>query len=197
MTTAPADPRTAIAAAVQDYQYDADTGRLIERLFAICDGAMADALIAAVEPYRQIPEVAGPVYEHIVQQQPTNARALVILANAYWLTGRGPQATGDLAERAIAADPANRGAWHLWALTESDPRDRTTRWQQIVERFPEDDLARANLADNAAALAGAEKDYDALDLAIYSYEHLLARADRADQRDALEQALQKLRGWTF
>lgn len=193
----PADPRVAIAEAVRQYQYDADTPRLLERLEAICATAMPDALIAAVEPYRQIPEVAGPVYEVIVAAQPENARALVILANAYWLSGRGPQATGELAERAIAADPANRGAWHMWALTESDPRDRTTRWQQVCDRFPDDDLARANLADNAAALAGAEKDYDALDLAIYSYEHLLARATAPEQREALEKALQSLRGWKF
>ena len=192
-----ADPRVAIADAVQEYQYSGDTSRLLERLDTIAAAAMPDALIAAVEPYRQIPEVAGPVYERIVEQQPTNARALVILANAYWLSGRGPQATGELAERAIAADPANRGAWHLWALTESDPRDRTTRWQQVVARFPDDDLARANLADNAASLAGAEKDYDALDLAIYTYEHLLSKSTVPEQREALEKALGSLRGWKF
>lgn len=197
MVNQPADPRVAIADAVQQYQYDADTPRLLERLESICATAMPDALIAAVEPYRHIPEVAGPVYDVVVQQQPDNARALVILANAYWLSGRGPQATGELAERAIAADPTNRGAWHMWALTESDPRDRTTRWQQVCDRFPEDDLARANLADNAAALAGAEKDYDALDLAIYSYERLQARATQPEQREAIEKALQALRGWKF
>ena len=197
MTSPSTDPRTAIAAAVQEYQYSADTGRLLDRLDTICQGAMADALIAAVEPYRQIPEVAGPVYEKIVEQQPENARALVILANAYWLSGRGPHATAELAERAIAADPSNRGAWHLWALTESDPRDRTTRWKQVCDRFPEDDLARANLADNAASLAGAEKDYEALDLAVYTYEHLLERAEHAEQKEAIEKALQALRGWKF
>ena len=197
MVNQPADPRVAIADAVQQYQYDADTPRLLERLESICATAMPDALIAAVEPYRHIPEVAGPVYDVVVQQQPDNARALVILANAYWLSGRGPQATGELAERAIAADATNRGAWHMWALTESDPRDRTTRWQQVCDRFPEDDLARANLADNAAALAGAEKDYDALDLAIYSYERLQARATQPEQREAIEKALQALRGWKF
>jgi hypothetical protein len=51
------------------------------------------------------------------------------------------------------ADPENRAAWHLWALAESDPRQRVARWQQVSARFPTDDLARANVADNAAALA--------------------------------------------
>ena len=191
------DPREAVAHAVAEYQATADTGALFATLDRISATAMPDALIEAAEPFRTIPEVAGPLYETIVAAQPHNARALVILANAYWLSGRGPEATGELAERAIAADPANRGGWHMWALTESDPRDRTTRWKQIVDRFPDDELAMANLADNAAALAGAEKDYDALDLAVYTYETLLARATQPEQRDALDTALRSLRGWKF
>lgn len=195
--TTPSDPRVAVAHAVADYQSTADTGALFAALDRISATAMPDALIEAAEPFRTIPEVAGPLYEKVVDAQPNNARALVILANAYWLSGRGPEATGELAQRAIAADPDNRGGWHMWALTESDPRDRTTRWKQIVDRFPEDDLAKANLADNAAALAGAEKDYDALDLAVHTYEQLLERATEADQREALDTALRSLRGWKF
>lgn len=191
------DPRAAVANAVTVYQSTADTGALFAALEQICAAAMPDALIEAAEPYRSIPEVAGPLYEKVVAAQPTNARALVILASSYWLSGRGPVVVGELAERAIAADPTNRGGWHMWALTESDPRDRTTRWQQIVARFPDDELAMANLADNAAALAGAEKDYDALDLAVYTYEQLLARATEPDQREALDTALRSLRGWKF
>lgn len=191
------DPRTAVANAVSEYQATADTGTLFTALDRIAAGAMPDALIEAAEPYRTIPEVAGPLYEKIVDAQPENARALVILANAWWLSGRGPVAVGELAQRAIAADPSNRGGWHMWALSEGDPRDRTTRWKQVVDRFPEDELAMANLADNAAALAGAEKDYDALDLAVYTYEALLARATVPAQRDALDTALRSLRGWKF
>jgi len=97
--------------------------------------------------------------------------------------------------RAIAADPANRGAWHLWALTESSPRERVQRWSQVVARFPADQLAAANLADNAASLAGAEHDPVALGLAIETYEGLLARAENPAQRSALETALRTLRGW--
>ena len=135
--------------------------------------------------------------ERAVDENPNDSKALVALANAYWLSGRGPEAVGDLASRAIAADPANRAGWHLWALSESDPRQRLSRWQQVSERFPGDDLARANVADNAAAVAGAEHDYDALDLAIVTYEQLLSTATEKEQRDALDSALRSLRGWKF
>jgi hypothetical protein len=135
--------------------------------------------------------------ERAVDENPNDSKALVALANAYWLSGRGPEAVGDLASRAIAADPENRAGWHLWALSESDPRQRLSRWQQVSERFPRDDLARANVADNAAAVAGAEHDYDALDLAIVTYEQLLSTATEKEQRDALDSALRSLRGWKF
>ena len=184
-----------IAAAVDDYQTHGNPLALQSRLREIAGAAMPDALIAAVEPYREIPEVAAPVYEEIVAAQPTNARALVILANAYWLTGRGPDVVGELANRAIAADATNRGGWHLWALSESDQRQRVVRWQQVVSRFPSDDLARAALADNATSLAGAEHDYDALDLAIETYEELLKTAQNPSQVNAINTALSALRGW--
>jgi hypothetical protein len=119
------------------------------------------------------------------------------LANHYWLIGAGPEAVGDLASRAIASDADNRAAWHLWALSESDPRERVSRWQQVSARFPRDELAKANLADNAASLAGAEHDYQAVDLAIETYEDLLATAEQPDQRSALEKAIKTLKGWKF
>jgi hypothetical protein len=189
------DLGTDLAQAVADYREHGNVAILLHRLDALASAATPDALVAAVEPFRDMPEVAGPVYEKVVAAQPTNARALVILANAYWLGGRGPEVVGDLASRAIAADPANRGAWHLWALSEGDPRQRTARWGQVVARFPEDQLAQANLADNAASLAGAEHDADALLLAITTYERLLERADQPAQREALEHALLTLRAW--
>lgn len=135
--------------------------------------------------------------ERAAAERPYDAQALVALANAYWLSGHGPDVVADLASRAIAADPENRAGWHLWALSEPDPRARVTRWQQVSARFPADDLARANVADNAAALAGAEHDYDALDLAIVTYEQLLTTADRPEQRDALDTAIRNLKGWKF
>ena len=135
--------------------------------------------------------------ERDVAASPNDAQAVVRLANAYWLEGRGAEVVGELASRAITLDPANRGAWHLWALAEPEPRARVTRWQQVTERFPSDLLAKANLADNAASLAGAEHDYQVLDLAITTYEELRASADHPDQREALDSALRALRGWRF
>ena len=138
-----------------------------------------------------------PALERAVAERPDDAKALVALANHYWLIGAGPEAVGDLASRAIASDPDNRAAWHLWALAESDPRQRVARWQQVTQRFPLDQLAKANLADNAASLAGAEHDYDAVDLAISTYQELLAVAERPEQRGALEKAITTLKGWRF
>jgi hypothetical protein len=158
---------------------------------------MPDALVTAAEPWLHMPEVAGPLYEQVVEHQPTNARALVILANAYWLSGRGPELVGDLANRALAVDPLNRAAWHLWALTEGNQRDRTVRWLQVTQRFPDDLLAKAALADNAASLAAAEHDKEALAMAIGAYEELWANSPTAEQRAALETALTTLRNYTF
>src|SRR6185312_438239 len=135
--------------------------------------------------------------EQSVAENPGDAQALVRLANGYWLEGRGPDLVGEIADRARKLDPASRGAWHMWALAESNPRDRTERWRQVTVQFPDDDLARANLADNAAALAGAEHDYVSLDLAIDTYEQLLANATEPDQREALEKAIGILRKWKF
>jgi hypothetical protein len=187
--------RTALDEIVREYRRTADVGVLLSRLDAVAHAQPTADLVAALEPYMGLHEVAGPVYEIIVEREPTNARALVALANAYWLTGRGPEVVSGLAERARSADPTHRGAWHLWALSESSPRERTSRWSAVVERFPEDELARANLADNAASLAGAENDPVALKLAIANYESLLATATRPEQKEALNKALSALRNY--
>jgi tetratricopeptide (TPR) repeat protein len=193
----PPDPSPALERAVSAYRETNDFSVLLDELLAIAGASDLDALIAAVEPYRTIPEIAGPLYERVVAERPNDARALVTLANSYWLSGRGAEATGELAARAISADPENRGAWHLWALTEQDPRARMMRWKQVTERFPDDELARATLADAAASLAGAEKDREALQLAIRSYDQLLRTATLPEQKAALESALATLRGWSL
>jgi hypothetical protein len=186
-----------LAHIVAEYNATANPATLRERLQALIAVSTPDALIAAAEPYRDEPEIIAPIYESIVTAQPDNARAIVILANAYWLQGRGPQVVGELATKAISVDPGNRGAWHLWALSESNPRDRVRRWQQVSERFPQDHLALAAMADNAASVAGAEQDYGMLDVAIETYEMLLERATEPSQREALTTALNALRGWKF
>ena len=177
------------------YREHANVAVLHEQLAAVA--GEPDELAAAVESYRDIPEVVGPIYERIVAAEPENGRALVVLASAYWMHGRGPEVVGALASRAMAVDPQNRGAWHLWALTESNPRARVGRWQQVSRRFPEDDLARANLADNAASLAGAEQDPVALGLALETYRALRARATNPEQRTALDTAISTLSGWRW
>ena len=154
-------------------------------------------LIDAATPFADLPEVIIPAYERVVGARPDDAQAMVVLANAYWLTGRGSDIVGALASRAISADSGNRGAWHLWALAEPDPRARTERWQKVTEQFPADQLARAALADNATSLAGAEHDPLALDLAVRTYESLWAEASREEERRALEETIAKLKGWTL
>jgi len=189
-------PKSTVAAIVRDYHADADIPKLLARLDAVCaETSDTAALIAAVEPYREMHEVAGPVYERVVEREPANAAVLVALANAYWLTGRGPDVVGEIAARAMAADPTNRGAWHLWALTESAPRGRMQRWHQVTTRFPDDKLAHAALADNAASVASAENDPVAMKLAIGTYEMLLATATSDQERTALGSALGTLKQW--
>ena len=195
MTAPAADIHAAIAAAVDAYRADSNMARLLDRIADVARSADPNVLASAVEPYRAMPEVAGPAYEHIVAARPDDARALVILANAYWMAGRGPEQVSELASRAIAIDPDNRGAWHLWALAEPGLRARVGRWKQVATRFPEDQLARATLADNAASLASTEHDREALALAVETYAELLALATRDEERRALERAIETLRGW--
>src|SRR4051812_8342329 len=185
----------ALAAAVQDYQNQRDVGAFLDRMKALANAADPDALRAAAAPYHDLHEVVIPVYERVVAGRPADAQSMVILANAYWLTGRGSEVVGALATRAIAADAQNRGAWHLWALSEADPRGRMERWQKVADQFPSDQLARAALADNAASVAGAEHDPLALDLAVKTFEGLWAEANRDEERKALEETLVKLKGW--
>ena len=187
--------REALDAIVDDYRHRGDVPRLLDQVAALSAAAPTAELIAAADHYREMHEVAGPIYEVVVDREPENARALVALANAFWLTGRGPEVVGELASRAIAADPSNRGAWHLWALSEGDQRPRVQRWQQVVTRFPDDQLAQANLADNAASLASAENDPVAMKLAIATYEVLLVSATQPAQKTALEGALRTLKNW--
>jgi tetratricopeptide (TPR) repeat protein len=187
--------RAAIEQALTRYESDDNLGVLLDTLRAAARKTDVDELIAAADTCRDRPEAAIPLYERITAERPTDARALVALANAYWLTGRGPDVVGELAERAKAADPTNRAAWHLWALAQSNVRKRVERWQEVSRRFPQDQLARAALADNATSLAGGEHDPAALSLAIETYEGLLMESTAPAQRRALEQTLETLRGW--
>jgi hypothetical protein len=180
---------------VAAYRSNGSFPDLLTSIGELARDVTVEDLIDAAEPYIGMPEVAGPIYEYVVDARPDDGRALVVLASSYWLTGRGPDVVGELASRAISADPQNRGAWHMWALTEGDQRRRMERWLQVTERFPDDELARANLADNATSLASAENDPVALSIAIGSFEKLLANASRPEQKESITNALNTLRGW--
>jgi len=194
-SSSPPDIATALDAAVHEYRQKGDVGALLDQVKAAVREAPPEALGAAAKPYMDLPEVVIPVYERIVEASPMEAQPMVVLANAYWLTGRGADVVGQLAERAKSVDDGNRGAWHLWALAEPNPRGRMERWRAVTERFPADQLARAALADNAASVAGAEHDPLALELAVQTFEGLWAEASRDEERQALEETIAKLKGW--
>jgi hypothetical protein len=195
ISSSPTDVTAALTAAVMEYRQQNDVGALLDRVKSLVREASPESLASLAAPYMDLPEVVIPVYERLVETRPAESQPMVVLANAYWLTGRGSDVVGELAERARTVDPSNRGAWHLWALAESNPRARVERWQRVAEQFPADQLARAALADNAASLAGAEHDPLALDLAVRTYEGLWAEASRAEERRALEETIGKLKGW--
>lgn len=189
------DPAIELDSYVESYHRSGDVGQLFDQLKGLARRTAPNLLKTAAERYREMPEVIIPLYERIVADSPADAQAMVVLANSYWLTGRGPEAVNALAERAKGVDPTNRGAWHLWALAESNVRRRVDRWHQVTKQFPNDQLARAALADNATSLAHDEDDPVALKLAIDTYEGLLAESTQTAQRLALEEVLKKLRGW--
>ena len=184
-----------VSAYVEAYRRSNDVGQLLDHLKSFASGLSAADAKTAAEPFRDMPEVVIPLYEHVAAVSPNDAQALVVLANSYWLAGRGPDVVSRLAVRAKEIDPANRGAWHLWALAEASLRKRVDRWLEVSRRFPADQLARAALADNATSLANDEEDPAALRLAIDTYEGLLAESTHTAQRLALEETLKTLRSW--
>jgi len=194
MNTSRGRARAQLTSVVEEYRRHADVPQLLHALAEFADRTPTDALFDAADAHAALPEVLGPLMEIVVAREPHHARALVRLANAWWLGGRSPDVVGELASRAISADPAHRGAWHLWALTETDPRTRMRRWLQVSERFPDDDLARASLADNAAAVAAAEDDPAARQLALDTFARLRSTAPYVAQREALDKAIETLRG---
>ena len=189
------DPASRLAEIVEDYRQHDNLGALFDGLRALARDSSPEALIDMSRPYRDMPEVVIPLFESVTERMPGDAQSLVVLANAYWLTGRGPETVGRLAQRARELDPQNRGAWHLYALSESEPRARMERWREVTEKFPSDLLAKAALADNAASVAGAEHDPLALDLAVSTYEVLLRESNNPAQKKALRETIATLRKW--
>ena len=89
ISSSSADVGAALAAAVHDYRREGDVGALLDRVKAITRDAPPESLASAAAPYMDLPEVVIPVYERIVETSPAEAQPMVVLANAYWLTGRG------------------------------------------------------------------------------------------------------------
>lgn len=195
MPNAPQAPANRLAKIVEDYRQHDNLGVLFDNLRSLARDSDPELLIDISRPYRDVPEVVIPLFESITERLSGDAQSLVVLANAYWLTGRGTETVGRLADRAREIDPENRGAWHLYALSESDPRARMERWREVARKFPMDLLAKAALADNAAAVAGAEHDPLALDLAIATYEALLKESNGSEQKKALRETIATLKKW--
>lgn len=195
MPNPPQDPANRLATLVDEYRQHDNLGALFDGLRALAREHAPELLVEISRPYRDIPEVVIPIFESVAERLPNDAQAVVVLANAYWLTGRGPETVGRLAQRARDLDPENRGAWHLYALSESDPRARMERWREVTLKFPSDQLARAALADNAASVAGAEHDPLALDLAVATYESLLKESKNSEQKRALKETIATLKKW--
>src|SRR4051812_33311861 len=94
------DPASELASYVDAYQRSGDLGLLFDQLKALAKRTAPELLKNAAQQYREMPEVVIPLYERVVAVSPDDAQAMVVLANAYWLTGRGPDAVGQLASRA-------------------------------------------------------------------------------------------------
>src|SRR3954471_13643306 len=81
---------------VDAYHQSNDVGTLLDQLKAFAKRTPVDALKAPSQPYREMPEVVIPLFERVVADGPPDAQAMVVLANAYWLTGRGAGAVEQL-----------------------------------------------------------------------------------------------------
>ena len=103
-------PELGLAQIVEEYRVTANIGTLVDRVRALAARSDPEQLGHSARSYADMPEVIIPAYEAIVAKRPNDAQAMVILANAYWLTGRGAEVVGALAARAKQADERNRGA---------------------------------------------------------------------------------------
>jgi len=135
-----------------------------------------------------------PSYERIVADRQADAQAMVVLANAYWLTGRGPGPVEALAVRAKEIDPMNRGAC-ICGRSPNPTCENASSGGSPSPRVPSDQLARAALADNATSLRMTSKIRLRSSSRSPRMRVLLAEAPGTAQRLALEQSLKTLRGW--
>src|SRR5207253_6145810 len=92
------DAATRIATIVEEYRQHDNLGALFDGLRQLARDESPETLIDVSRPYRDLPEVVIPLFESVTERVPSDAQSLVVLANAYWLTGRGPETVGRLAD---------------------------------------------------------------------------------------------------
>ena len=188
--------RIELSSFVESYQQSGDVGLLFDQLKALAKRTAPDALKQAAQPFRDLPEVVIPLYERIVADSPNDAQAMVVLANSYWLTGRGPDAVEQLASRAKAIDRAeSRRLAPLGA-----GRSRICESASIVgsksrSAFRATNSRAPRSPTTPRVWRTTKQDPVALKLAIATYEGLLAETKQTAQRLALEETLKKLRNW--
>src|SRR5689334_11750731 len=84
-------PDRDLAQVVEEYRRTANIGTLVDRVRALASRTDPEKLARVARAYVNMPEVVIPAFEHIVAKCPGDAQAMVVLANAYWLTGRGTE----------------------------------------------------------------------------------------------------------
>ena len=88
MPNPPLDPANRLARIVEDYRQHDNLGALFDSLRALARDSTPELLIDISRPYRDVPEVVIPLFESVTERLPNDAQSIVVLANAYWLTGR-------------------------------------------------------------------------------------------------------------
>ena len=147
------DPADQLRAAVEAYHRHGNPAALFDMIRHLAETVPADKLKEACVPFIDMPEVVIPVYERVSAALPEDAQAMVVLANAYWLAGRGPEMVGELAARAISADGGNRGAWHLSLSSSSRATPQIeTPFHTAVDRCRSDCCQPVRVAVGTAAV---------------------------------------------
>ena len=187
METSPPSLDLGLAQIVEEYRVTANIGTLFDRVRALAALADPEQFLEAARPCHDMPEVVIPAYEHIVAARPQDAQAMVVLANAYWLTGRGADVVGELAPRAHRRRRAqSRRVAPLGAVRTELRASASSAGGGFAALSRGPARARA-LADNATSLAGAEHDPAALDLAIVDVRESCSRKRHVrKQRAALQ-----------
>jgi len=91
-------------------------------------------------------EVSIPIYQRVLEAEPGDPGTWVDLGFVYWLCGQDDDARSCLAQ-AYRLDPGHLKALLLDAALERDPREKRRLYERVLEKDPENQVARANLAE--------------------------------------------------